>query len=91
MQLRKEKKVTFEDDMPNMKTKTNHSLLAQTTENRKRMKYSEQTVKFIVRVIEDLGKNTTEEGASFEHSFFKHIRLKSFGREGRDSLTKDMD
>ena len=30
LKLRKEKKVTFEDDMPNMKTDMNHNLLEQT-------------------------------------------------------------
>ena len=34
MKLRKEKKVTFENDIPNMKTDTNHSLLSQTIEKR---------------------------------------------------------
>ena len=36
------------------------------------MEYSEQTVKFIARVIEDLRNNTMEKGASFEQSYFLH-------------------
>ena len=35
--LRKEKKFTFEDDIPNMKIEMNHNLLTQTIENIKRM------------------------------------------------------
>ena len=30
LQMRIEKKITFEDDMPNIKTKTNNDLLTQT-------------------------------------------------------------
>ena len=37
LQLRKEKNVIFEDDMPNIKTEMNHNLLTQTIEKRKRM------------------------------------------------------
>ena len=46
--------------MPNVKTEINHNLSTQTTEKSQRMEYSEKTVKFIARVIEDLRNNTTE-------------------------------
>ena len=63
MKSRKEKKVTFEDDMPNMKTEMNENLLTQKIEKRNLMLYSDQTVEFIYRVNGDLRKNTTEKGA----------------------------
>ena len=37
LKRRKEKKVTFEDVMPNTKTEMNHNLLTQINENSKRM------------------------------------------------------
>ena len=58
LQLRKQKKVTFEDDIPSTKTNTDPNILTQTIERSKMMKYFEQTVKFIYRVIEDLINNT---------------------------------
>ena len=50
-QLTKEKKVTFEDDMPNIKTEMNYNLFTHTIENSKRMEYSDQTVKLFSRDI----------------------------------------
>ena len=40
LQLIKIKKVTFEDDMPNIKTKITHNLLTQKIKKSKRMEYS---------------------------------------------------
>ena len=37
VQLRKNRKVTFEDDLTNIKTEMNHNLLTQTIENIKNM------------------------------------------------------
>ena len=88
LQLRKEKKVTFEDDMPTMKTYMNNNLLTHTIENSKHMVYYDQTVKLIEIFIEDLRKNTMDKGARFSNIYFLHKGLKEFGREGRDALTK---
>ena len=55
------------------------------------MKYSEKTVKLIARVIEDLRNNTMKKGASFAQRYFLHKGFKKFGREGHDTLTKEMD
>ena len=89
--LIKEKKVTFEDDMLNMKTEMNHNLLTQTIEEIKRMEYSEKKVKVLTRVIEDLRNNRSKKGTIFAHRYFLHERFKEFGRERRDALTKYMD
>ena len=51
LQFKKEKKVKFEDDIPNMKTEMNYNLLTQIIEMRNHMEYYDQTVKFISRVI----------------------------------------
>ena len=85
------KKIAFEDDIPNMITKTNHNLLTQTIENKKRMEYYEQILKLIARVNKELIKNTPEIVAIFLQSYFMHKGLNNFGREGRDVLTKEMD
>ena len=55
------------------------------------MDYSDQTVKVIAVVIEDLRENTLEKGAKFAQRYFLHKLFKGFGQEGRDVLTKDMD
>ena len=55
------------------------------------MEYSEQTVKFISRVIEDLVENTMEKGASFAQMYFLHQGFKMFGLEGHDAITKDVE
>ena len=72
----KESTVTFEGDMPNMKTDMNNYLLSQKIEKIKRMEYSDQTVKLIAIVIEDLRKNTTERSARFSQRYFLHKGLK---------------
>ena len=51
LKLRKKKKLTFEDFMPNMKTNMNHNLLTQITEKSKHMDYSKQTVKCIAKLL----------------------------------------
>ena len=66
LHLRKEKKVTFEDNMPNMKTDINHNVLTQTSENSNQMEYYEQTEEMIVIVIEYLTNNKMEICARFE-------------------------
>ena len=43
-----------------MKTEMNHNLLTRKIQNIKCMKYSDQSLKFIARVIEDLRNNTME-------------------------------
>ena len=58
--------------MPKMKTKMNHNLLVHTVEKSNCMEYSEQNIKFIARVVEDLRNNTTEKGSSFTQSYFLH-------------------
>ena len=52
------------------------------------MEYSDEKVKMISRVIEDLRNNTRKKGTIFAHRYFLHEQFKEFGREGRDSLTK---
>ena len=74
--------------MPNMKIDMNHILITQ--KNSKQMEYSDQTVKLIVRVIGGL-INNTKKGARLAQRYFLHKRLKKFGREGCDALTKEMD
>ena len=91
LHLRKEKKVTFEDNMPNMKTDINHNVLTQTSENSNQMEYYEQTVKLIARVIEDLRNNTTQKGAIFAQKDFLRKLFKGFLRIGIDALTKEME
>ena len=66
MQLIKEKKFTFEDDLPNMKKETNHNLLRQKIQKSNHMEYYEQTEKMIVIVIEYLTNNKMEICARFE-------------------------
>ena len=58
LKLGKQKKVTYEDDIPSTKTETDPNTLTQTIEKSNIMEYFEQTVKFIYRVIEDLINNT---------------------------------
>ena len=58
LQFRKEKKISFDDDITNMKTQVNHSLLAKIIEKNKRMEYSKKEVKLIARVIEYSRNNT---------------------------------
>ena len=82
MQLRKEKKATFEDDIPSMKTEMNHNLLTQKIENIKHMEYSEKTVKLIARVIEDFRNNTMEKGAIFSQRYFLHKGFKKMYKKG---------
>ena len=65
--------------MTSMKTEMNHNLLTHKLEKRKRMKYSEQTVKLISRIIEDLINNTMGKGSSFAQRYFMHKGLKKFG------------
>ena len=52
LQLRKQKKVTFEDHMLNIKTEMNNNVLTQTNEKIKRMEYSQQTVGLLYGVSE---------------------------------------
>ena len=77
MQLIKWKKVTFEDDIPNMKTDTNHNLLTQTIEKSNHMEYYEQIVEFISIDIEDLLKITMEKAQTFHKGIFCIKYLKS--------------
>ena len=65
LQLIKEKNVTFEDDMPNIKTKMNHNLLTQKLQSSKHMEYFIQTLGLIVRIIKLLRMNTMKKGAIF--------------------------
>ena len=69
--LIKQKKVTFEDDITNMKTKMNHNLFSQTIEEIKRMEYSERTVNFITRVIEDLKNNKMKKAQAFHTGIYR--------------------
>ena len=70
LQLRKEKKVTFYDDTPNIKTEMNHNLLTQEIENSKRMWYSDQIVRLISRVIKDFKNNTMKKGTRLAQEYF---------------------
>ena len=47
-------------------------------------------MKIIARFIEDLINNKIEKVASLAQRCFLHKRLKGFGQEGRDALTKKM-
>ena len=46
------------------------------------MKYSDQTVKFIVRVIEYLRNNKTEKGANVSQRYFRKNDLKLLDEKG---------
>ena len=68
--------------MPNMKTDMNHNLLTQTIEKRKCMEYSEQTVKLVARVIEDLRNNAIVKVSIFAQRYFLQKDPKHFdGKE----------
>ena len=46
--------------MPNVKNEMNHNFLTDTIKKSKHKEYSEQIVKFISRVMEDLNKNSVQ-------------------------------
>ena len=77
--------------MPDMKTDINHNLLTHTILNINHVEYSEQTVKFISRVIEYLINNTIEKVSRFARRYFMHTGFERFGQEGRDAMTKEME
>ena len=56
--------------MPNMTTEINHNLLTHKIEKIKHMEYSENILKLIAGVIEDLINNTIEKGANFSQRYF---------------------
>ena len=58
-----------------MNTEMNHNLLKQKNEKIKHMEYSEKTVKFIARVIEDLKNNTTEKRRKLCTKVFYAFRI----------------
>ena len=68
--------------MPSMNTKMNNNVQTQTIEKSKHIEYSDQTVKFNTRVIENLIKNTTEKGEIFAQRNFLHKVLKSLEKKG---------
>ena len=68
--------------MPNMKTNMNHYLLMQTIENLYHVQYSDQTVKFVTRVIGDIRNNKMEKVAIFAINYFLNKGLKCFEKKG---------
>ena len=77
MKLIKEKKVIFEDEIPNMKTDMNCNLSTQTIEKSKRMEYSDKIVKLVAIFIEYLRNIKAEKDASFTQRCFLHNGLNS--------------
>ena len=68
--------------MSKMNTKINHDLLIQKSENIERIEYSDETVKFITKGVENLRNHIMEKFARFSQSYFLHKVLNSLDDKG---------